>query len=141
MAKKKIIVDTSVIIKWLSSDKEHYLDLANKLLEDALNEKIELIAPELSKYEVGNVLLFSKKLSFQQAVIILEQFYTLPITFISESKELAKDTYNIASDFGVTYYDASFLSLAKQQRAILITENIKHQGKAKDIVVKSLKDF
>ena len=141
MAKKKIIVDTSVIIKWLSNDKENYLDAANKLLEDALNEKVELIAPELSKYEVGNVLLFSKKLSFQQAAIVLEQFYTLPITYISESEELAKDTYRIASDFDVTYYDASFISLAKQQKSILVTENIKHQGKAKDIVAKSLKDF
>ncbi len=44
----------------------------------------------------------------------------------------------LAYDLGITYYDASFLSLAKQYNATLITQNIKHQGKTKHITVKSL---
>lgn len=141
MNKVKIVVDTSVIIKWLSSDKEENLDIANKLLDEALDEKIELLAPELTKYEIGNVLLFSKKLSFKQAAIVLEQFYTLPFTFITESEELAKVTYQLAFNHGITYYDASFMSIAKQYGATLITENIKHQGKSTDISVKSLAEY
>lgn len=141
MNKVKIVVDTSVIIKWLSSDKEENLDIANKLLDGALDEKIELLAPELTKYEVGNVLLFGKKLSFEQASIVLEQFYTLPLTFITESEELAKVTYQLAFNNGITYYDASFMSIAKQYEATLVTENIKHQGKSTDISVKSLSEY
>ncbi len=141
MNKTKVVVDTSVIIKWLSSDKEELLDSANKLLEDALEEKIELLAPELSKYEVGNVLLFSKKLSSQQGSEVLRQFYTLPINFIPESEELASDAYKLAFELGITYYDASFISLAKQNDAILVTDNIKHQGRSVDITVRSLKDY
>ncbi|HZE87766.1 MAG TPA: type II toxin-antitoxin system VapC family toxin [Methylomirabilota bacterium] len=141
MNRTKIVVDTSVIIKWLSSDKEDHLDFANKLLEDALEGAIELLAPELSKYEVGNVLLFSKKLSSQQGAEVLAQFYTLPINFITESDDLSTETYDLAFTLGITYYDASFISLAKQNGAILVTENIKHQGKSKDIMVKSLQDY
>ena len=37
--------------------------------------------------------------------------------------------------------DASFMSLAKQYNAILVTENSKHQGKSKDIRVKSLQEY
>lgn len=137
----KIVVDTSVFIKWLSQDKEKNLDFANKLLEDALDSKVEILAPEIAKYEVGNALLFSKKLSSKQASIVLEQLYTLPIHFITESNDLAKQTYDLAYTLGITYYDASFLSIAKQYDAILVTENIKHQGKTKEIKVISLKDY
>lgn len=54
------VVDTSIVVKWLNTERENDIELANRLLEDALNGKIELVAPELVKYEVANVLLFSK---------------------------------------------------------------------------------
>lgn len=137
----KLVVDTSVVIKWLSKDNEKYLDRANKILTDAQDGNIILIAPELVKYEAGNVLLFSKKLSFKQAEFALTQFFNLPITFITQSEALAKETFLIAKNLGITYYDALFLSLAKQYNATLVTDNIKHQGKTSDIKVVSLKDY
>ena len=141
MLKIKIVVDTSVIIKWLSRDREESLTVADRLLSDTLDGKVELLAPELSKYEVGNVLLFSKKLSASQGSIVLTQFYSLPISFIAESDDLSKETYNLASKLSITYYDAAFMSLSKQYDAILVTENIKHQGKVSNIKVKALSDY
>ena len=141
MTTQKVVIDSSVILKWLSNDNEKYIDVADKILQDAQKGKIELLAPELAKYEVGNVLLYSKKLSPKQAHIIFNKFYNLPLSFIIESEKLANETYNIASKLEITYYDASFLSLAKQHEAILVTENIKHQGKTAEIKVISLADY
>ena len=141
MTTQKVVIDSSVILKWLSNDNEKYIDVADKILQDAQKGKIELLAPELAKYEVGNVLLYSKKLSPKQARIIFNKLYNLPLSFILESEKLANETYNIASKLGITYYDASFLSLAKQHEAILVTENIKHQGKTAEIKVISLADY
>ena len=141
MTTQKVVIDSSVILKWLSNDNEKYIDVADKILQDAQKGKIELFAPELAKYEVGNVLLYSKKLSSKQAHIIFNKFYNLPLSFIIESEKLANETYNIASKLEITYYDASFLSLAKQHEAILVTENIKHQGKTTGIKVISLADY
>jgi predicted nucleic acid-binding protein len=137
----KVVVDSSVAVKWLNDADEKDIEQANKLLVDALNENIILFMPELAKYEIGNVLLLKKKLSVEEIEIPIQTFYSFPIQFISESEELAKDTYNVAFKLGITYYDASFISLAKLNNAILITENIKHQGKSVDIEVKSLKDY
>jgi predicted nucleic acid-binding protein len=137
----KVIIDTSILVKWLNQTNEKDIEKADQLMESALDGKVQLFAPELAKYELGNVLLKGKQLTPNEEYISLSTAYSLPINFVSESEELAKDTYSIAFDFDVTYYDASFLSLAKQLNAILVTENIKHQGKAKNIVVKSLKDF
>ncbi len=136
-----VVVDSSIIIKWLSQDNEEYLEEANKILQDEQKGKIILIASELAKYEVGNVLLFSKHLILEQAEIVLAQFYKLPISFVSESEMLSKETFKIAVICGITYYDPSFMSLAKQYNATLVTDNIKHQGKDSNIKVITLKDY
>ena len=136
-----LVIDSSVIIKWLSQDKEKYLKEADKILRDAQNGKAVLISPELAKYEVGNVLLFGKKLSSEQAKVVLAKFYDLPLSFIADSEELAKETFYLAHTLKITYYDASFLSLAKKYSAILVTDNIKHQGKASNIKVIPLSGY
>ena|SRR3990167_5578760 len=137
----KIVVDTSIIVKWLNKSNEQYVEKADSLMEAALEGDIELVAPELAKYEIGNTLLFSKKLTPSEASVSLDTAYSLPITFITESEELAKETFTLAHNSGITYYDASFLALAKKYEATLVTENIKHQGKIKNIKVRHLKDY
>lgn len=136
-----LIVDSSVITKWLNKKDEGNLDKVNLLLENTRNGKVELFAPELAKYEVGNVLLTSKKLTPNEANISLGTAYSLPITFVGETEDLSKQTFEIAYKHGITYYDASFLSLAKQYNATLVTDNIKHQGKSSEIKAVSLKDY
>lgn len=136
-----LVLDTSVIVKWLNRVSEQNLDNADKIMEDALSGKVELVAPELSKYEVGNVMLLGKKLTPREAAISLATLYSLPIAFVTESQELAKETFTIASSLGVTYYDAAFISLAKQYGVKLITDNVKHQGKAKDVEVIPLSNY
>lgn len=137
----KIVIDTSVFTKWLNQNNEENIDKADQIMQSALNGEIELIAPELAKYELGNVLLKGKQLIPTEAYVSLGTAYSLPITFVTESEELAKETYNFAFNYKITYYDASFMSLAKQYDALLVTENIKHQGKTKEIQIKSLAQY
>jgi len=137
----KFVVDSSVIFKWLYRTDEKYLEQADRLLQDGYTNKIFLLAPELSKYEVGNVLLAAKKLDARKAKEVLEVFYSFPIRFISETIELSKETYVIGSKSGITYYDASFAALAKQEEAILITDNPKHQQKPLGVKVVTLKEY
>lgn len=137
----KIVVDTSVLVKWLNQTNENDIDKADQVMQSALKGDIQLFAPELARYELENVLLKGKQLTPQEAYISLGTAYALPINWVPESEALAKDTYNLAFNLGITYYDASFISLAKQNKAILVTENIKHQGKSMDVTVKALQDY
>ncbi|MBI2036413.1 type II toxin-antitoxin system VapC family toxin [Candidatus Microgenomates bacterium] len=132
---QKTVVDSSVIVKWLNTDNEQNLEQADRILKEARDGKVEIIAPELSKYEVGNVLFFGKKLTSEQANIPLYWLFHLPITFISLSEELAHKTFSIAERFKITFYDAAFLALAELENAVLVTDNIKHQGKTKEVKV------
>ncbi len=138
---KKLVIDSSVIIKWLNQDKEAGIAQADKIMSNALELKVELFAPELAKYESGNVLLKGKQLSPREANILLDTLYSLPITFVSESEDLAKDAFLLAYTHNITYYDAAFLSLARQYDATLITDNIKHQGKSSQVKVIALKNY
>lgn len=136
-----VVIDTSVFIKWLNQDNEQNIENADKILKEVRSGKTQIIVPELIKYEVGNVLLKGKQLTSSQAFISLGTAYSLPVTFITESEQLAKETYTLAHNLGVSYYDASFMSLAKQYEAILITDNLKHQGKDPGIKTIALKDY
>ena len=137
----KLVVDSSVIVKWLNSTNDKNLGEADKILAVAIKGDIQLIAPELAKYEVGNVLLLKKKLSIKEVELLFHGLFAYPIQFIPESEELARETYSLAFELGITYYDASFISLAKHYDATLVTENIKHQGKAENVKAVTLNEF
>lgn len=141
MFKKRIIVDSSVIVKWINTQEEKNIDRADKILHDAQEEKIEIYTSELAKYEVGNALLKGKQLQLPQAYASLGTVYALPITFVSETEDLANESYKIGQDLKITYYDASFLSLSKKYKATLITDNIRHQGKLSGIKVVPLSKY
>lgn len=135
-----IVVDSSVIVKWLNTKNEANVEKADRILKDAQLGKIDLIAPELSKYEIGNALL-NKSLKLSQALDALATSYNLPVTFVPESQDLAFETYRMSQKFAITYYDASFVSLAELLDATLVTDNPKHQAKVKGVEVLPLKNY
>lgn len=137
-----LVVDSSIVIKWLVTQDELNTEESNKLLRDLQNKKVRLFAPEITKYEVGNALI-SKKLNFEAIDGLLKEFYKIPLTFIAETKDSAENSLRLAGEYKITYYDASFLSLAQQLKADLVTENVKHQGryKGKEVKVIPLKNY
>lgn len=143
---RKAVVDSSVIVKWLNHENELHLEQADSVLRDVQSGKIALFTPELAKYEVGNALL-KKGLTVAQAFQSLGTVSSLPIQFLPETEELAIQTYAMASEVksqgntGFTYYDAAFTALANQEKAILITDNPKHQAKVKNTKVLPLAEY
>lgn len=138
--KQKLVIDSSVIVKWINSQNESQLEPANQILQDAQDEKIELLAPELAKYEVGSALLY-KGLELSTAQVSLGTIYALPITFIPLARPGAEEVLEIAQQRKITYYDAAFLQLAQESGATLITANPKHQKQFDKVKVVNLKDY
>jgi len=136
---KKLVVDSSVVVKWLNSQNEKYLEQADRILKDCEEGKITLYSPELAKYEVGNAILY-KKLDNTLTKSSLSTLYSLPIVFYPLKEEDALVTTEIAVENKITYYDAVFVNLAEQIGGILVTDNPKHQkvlGKVKVIQLKN----
>ena len=93
---KKLVVDSSVIVKWIHQAEERYLNQADKIIHDVQKGNCALLAPELAKYEVGNALLLSKRVSFSEAEVLFGSLYSLPIQFVAQTEESANETYGIA---------------------------------------------
>lgn len=54
---------------------------------------------------------------------------------------MANETMQIAAENKITYYDASFIDLAKEKKAVLITANPKHQQSVKGVRVVNIKNY
>ena len=137
---KKIVVDNSVITKWLSSVLEDNLEQADLLLTRATENKLQLFAPEMTKYEAGNTILKGKKLNIPQGISALTAFYSLPITFLPENDIRMATTFAFAYDHKLSYYDAAYLTLAKELDATLITAD-KEQSSTKLVKTILLSDY
>lgn len=136
-----LVADTSLLVKWFSSQNERDIDRAKQILEDCQRGRVEIFAPELAKYEVGNVLRYGKKFTVKEAALAQKLLYSLPIVFVPESIELAQETYRLADSLEITYYDAAFLALARTSDALLVTDNVKHQGKGKSVKVVPIQEY
>lgn len=134
------VVDSSVIVKWISSEGELLLKQSDLLLEHTRRRSYTLLAPELAKYEVGNAIL-RKTFLLPQKIACLENLATLPLQYIPLSADDAIKSLEIAQHHTITFYDAVFIVLAKRSGCPLITDNPKHQQKTKEVKVIPLKDY
>lgn len=132
---KKIVIDSSVIVKWLNIENEAHVTEADQVLSDAQKGKTALYAPQISKYEVANALLKGKKLTVAEVKDCFTVLYALPLTFVQENEGISMAAYEIAFKNDITYYDAVFLAHAKVLNATVITDNPKHQAKDQTVKV------
>lgn len=135
-----IVVDSSIIVKWISAENENLLPQADKLLKDIRQEHLVLTSPMLAAYEVGNAIRF-KKFSQTEKIICFENLYSLPITYYMSNFAEAQLAIKIALEYEITYYDAVFIVLAQKLNSPLITANPKHQNRFPEIKVIPLEKY
>ena len=120
-----LVIDASVLIKFYVP--EILSDRAERLFAKVGSKDIDLLAPDLIYPEAGNTLRKKqrlKELSLSEAEEIIDAILSLPLR-IEASKSLLPLAVDIATAYGVTVYDALYLSLAKVYEATLITADRK----------------
>jgi len=128
------ILDSSAIAVILRRLKEKSIDV----IKDG-------ITLDLAKYELGNVIwkecVLKGTITFEEAINRAENLARiLDIMRIEEieSDEDFKGVMRLATKLGLTFYDASYLHVAKQTRSELVTEDTELYEKAKQVGVKSM---
>lgn len=137
-----LVIDSSVAFKWISSQNENWLAQSDRIMKDCQAGRLELYAPELSKFELGNALL-KKNISLPETKISLASFYRVPVKFMVWDLDFSQETVEVAKQLKITFYDASFLVLARKLNCSLVTDNPKHQKFSHPGLPKviSLKDY
>ena len=108
----KIVVDTSVLIKWFKTRDEDLVKEARTLLGEVETRPLEVHVPALLLYEIGNVLLLKTRLGPATLDDTIEQLETLPFIVSPPATPLLKRAARLGRELALTFYDASFLALA-----------------------------
>jgi len=127
----KVVLDSSVVIKWFSN--EEGTDKALVIREKYINGDIEIAIPDLVLYEVANALRYNTSINENDIKEAVDSLNKLEIDIIVPTKEITNLAISYALKFGLTVYDAFFLSLADVLRFTCITADEKLYNKVKEL--------
>lgn len=114
-----LVIDASIAVKWFvpESDSKEALEI-----RDAhVNEEISIIAPDLITYEVANALRYRSSLTNENLKTSIESLFGLELDLIAPSSNSVSRTALLARRFGITIYDATYLTLAQDLDCELLT--------------------
>ena len=136
----KVVVDASVVVKWFNV--EEYGDKAVELKNAHVRGIVKVIAPVHLIYEVGNSIWKNRQLNVEDASNAIVLLLELNLELVSPSHKSIKRTMEIAREMEMTFYDASYVQLAEENKLTLITADEKQLEKSKDMIdVTHIKDF
>lgn len=137
--RKKYVVDASVVIKWYSEEKDSIK--AEGMLFDLKKGIIQVFAPSLLIYEVGNALYKGKKFEEERVLLAMETLFDSGIEFFPIDEALAISTAHFMVRHNITFYDAAYVALASVLNIPLISADEKGHKKIKEITAIALENM
>ncbi|OGK23560.1 hypothetical protein A2954_02490 [Candidatus Roizmanbacteria bacterium RIFCSPLOWO2_01_FULL_37_12] len=122
---KKVILDSSVIIKWFKSEKEQKIKEATNYLDDFTNGKIQIYLTIITSLELLNSALYDLSLPQETWLLNIQKFYQLDIPALPIDDKIAHQIYSFGKKYNISAYDAAFVVLAKNYGCNFITADQK----------------
>jgi predicted nucleic acid-binding protein len=116
------IVDASVAARFLLV--EEFSDKAERLLQKFYDDAVDLKAPRLVRYEVGNTLwkaVKRKMVSADEASKKFSQFIKLKLDSVELDEQECLEALNWAVRNDITYYDSVYVKASEKTGAALLT--------------------
>lgn len=112
------VLDSSVLLKWFRPE-EPFAEAAQALRRAYVEERLELVIPDLALYEVANVLRYRGPASAAQQA--LDSLLELRIPLHRLDAQTLHAATEAAFRDQITVYDAVFLAVAERLRWHLVT--------------------
>ena len=129
---KTIVVDASIILRFLLENHPPIVEVVSTLLRDAKKKKVVLLSTTLLPLEVGNGLRFTLK-DQPLADEMFEKFQKLPIEIIALTPIQIRKSFSLSYVCGTTVYDTSYHVLAIARTATYLTADEEYFRKAKQL--------
>lgn len=117
----RLVVDASVVLKWVSGEREEKREAALALYDRLCKGTVEIWSPAFLLLEVSNILLYKKKLEKPMVQNVAKEIIESGIRFIPTTQEFAIATTTVACKYNITTYDALYVFTAKHQHCLLAT--------------------
>ena len=118
----RIILDTSVILKWFVD--ESGSDNARSYLQDFAEGKCQILLPTLLFYELGNACLYNS-IPVDEIGGIMELLQTFSFDIEDIGKTAFRKIYQNASEYNLSFYDASYVTLMQRHDCEMVTADRK----------------
>ncbi|HCS78866.1 TPA: hypothetical protein DIV55_03915 [Patescibacteria group bacterium] len=122
------VIDNSVVFKWFAEETDS--DRAKKYLEDFVAGKDKILIPTLLFYEFGQACR-NGALPSQAISRIMELMQKLPFQIEDVGFTSFRKIYQIASEYDLSFYDASYVTLMQKHDCELVTADKKLYNKLK----------
>lgn len=134
----KLSLDANVIAKWFID--EENTDKALEIRDQFLRGTFMIIEPTLLIYELGNVFWKHPAKSPEDVERDFKAFFDIGLHFLDVAKpEMLGAIHETARSLGITFYDATYLTVAEKEGCTLITADEQLQKKVRgDIAVELL---
>ena len=137
----RYVIDASVAVKWYSRANEEESAKADRLLDLYGQGDVDLVAPSLICYELGNALRYNPNFSVQDVKRAMGDFLQLQIVLEPPAGHL-DSAIDLAFRYSLTVYDAVYAAVSSSLGIPLITADYKFCAKLKDLpLIAALKDF
>lgn len=131
-----VVVDTSIIYKWITEEDTDPDTPALTLLRQFLDGKENVSIPAIVLYELANALSTKTGLTFKEVEQAWSLFEKFNLNVINPSLGLIRKSIKFSRKYHVSVYDASYAVLALEKNCILLTADSKF---AKKINLPSIK--
>ncbi|MFW9903203.1 MAG: type II toxin-antitoxin system VapC family toxin [Candidatus Thorarchaeota archaeon] len=133
-----LVVDASVALKWFVDeiDTEKALEVREHLKKEATP-----IVPALFFYEIANVLRYKPEFGSKDVKKIIKTLNDFQFRIEPFEEKIANLTIDLAYQYGITIYDASYIAIGRRNQIKVITADERVYSKLEDEQIILLKEW
>ncbi len=124
----RLLIDTSVLIKWFHSEGESELLEARVLRAAHLSGDLDAHIVDLAVYEVGNVLVRSLQWPARDVADQLDDLLAVCGAPLALTPQWLRDAASLATEHRLSFYDAAWAAAARGLAIPLISADTKLLG-------------
>jgi predicted nucleic acid-binding protein len=141
MARKTLVLDASVGVKWFSTENELALNQALEIRDAHISNEITVVVPDLFYYEVANSIVHKKFFSDAMVLSVTSALFDLGFHAIPVNSEILSLSAELSRKFNITIYDSCYMAIARNMRCPLVTANPRHQKKVPGFEIIPLEEW
>jgi predicted nucleic acid-binding protein len=117
------VADASVVIKWLHRTDERLTDEAGRLLQAHLDGTAVAHILDLTIFEVGSALVRRRELNSEAVESMIAPLWRVGLVWLFLDERATQAAVGFARRHALSFYDASYLAVAQQEKAALVTDD------------------
>jgi predicted nucleic acid-binding protein len=136
---EKVVADASVVVKWYNLEAE--TEEALELRRDYAARRIELTAPYLLSYEVANALRYNPDFGAEDVRSAVKDLTDMQMTLKLLDEQQVHTAIEVAFKYGITFYDATYFALAKEEDIKFYTADDRLIAKVPDQAIRHIREY